>query len=83
MSDYYYKIDEDTRLDKIARCTYTHTQDVAAQVWNIAHNLGKLTPNIKVIDNNGDLVLGKIELIDKNNTNYIFNAATTGVAYLD
>jgi hypothetical protein len=44
---------------------YLHTQNVAAAVWHIVHNLGYY-PSVNVIDNAGTLIQGAVQHIDVN-----------------
>lgn len=61
--------------------SYTHTQSVAAQTWNIAHNLGK-RPAIHIEDVSGNQMIPQIIHIDSNNAQAVFgNATYSGTAY--
>jgi len=48
-----------------AFATYTHTQGVAASVWNIEHNLNRYV-QITIVDSGGNVVEGA-ESYDENN----------------
>jgi hypothetical protein len=58
---------------------FTFVQGVAASVWNVAHNLGKI-PAVTVIDSAGTEVEGEVNVIDNNNCQLIFSAPFTGTA---
>ncbi len=61
--------------------SYTHNQSIAAQTWNIPHNLGK-RPAIHIEDVSGNLMIPQIIHTDNNNAQAIFgNATYSGVAY--
>ena len=67
--------------ETIGDLTYTHTQSVAAQVWNISHNLGK-RPSIHIEDSSGNVMIPQIIHDDDNNARAIFgNATYSGTAY--
>lgn len=60
---------------------YTHSQSIAAQVWDIYHNLGKY-PAIQVANMSGTIMFPQIEHIDFNHAQAIFgNSTFSGVAY--
>jgi hypothetical protein len=60
---------------------YIHNQGMAAQVWNIAHNLGK-RPAIHIEDMSGNEMIPQIIHIDNNNAQAVFgNATFSGTAY--
>ena len=61
---------------------YTHMQSSAADVWTVAHNLGKY-PSATVLDSAGDQVEGALAYLDTNNLTISFSAAFGGVAYLN
>lgn len=61
--------------------SYTHTQSMAAQTWDIAHNLGK-RPAIHIEDMSGNEIIPHIIHIDNNNAQAVFgNANYSGTAY--
>jgi len=60
---------------------YVHTQSMAAQVWNINHNLGK-RPSIHIEDMSGNEIIPHIIHVDNNNAQAVFgNATYSGTAY--
>lgn len=61
---------------------FSFTQAVAATTWTIAHNLGKF-PSPIIVDTGGTEVEGEIRHIDQNNLEIKFNAAFSGVAYMN
>lgn len=65
----------------IADLHYIHTQGMAAQIWNITHNLGK-RPAIHVEDMSGNEMIPQIIHVDNNNAQAVFGSATfSGTAY--
>ena len=62
--------------------TFTFTQGVPANTWNITHNLNKF-PSITVIDTGNTVVTGEYTYIDTNNVTLTFSAAFAGKAYLN
>lgn len=62
--------------------TYTHTQIVPRNIWNIVHTLNK-RPSVSVVDSSGSLVMGETKYIDDNNIQITFSAAFSGSAYLN
>ena len=71
-------------LEKIKSITntYIYEQDVAANIWEINHNMGKF-PSVTVVDSAGSVVIGAIEYIDINNLKITFNSSFGGKAYLN
>jgi hypothetical protein len=61
---------------------FTFTQNSAAQVWSITHNLGK-NPSVSVADTAGSWVVGQVDYINDNELTITFNAPFPGVAYLN
>lgn len=60
---------------------YTHSQSIAAQVWDIYHNLGKY-PAIQVANVSGTMMFPEIRHIDFNHAQAVFgNSTFSGVAY--
>jgi len=62
--------------------TFNFTQGVAANVWNVTHNLNKF-PSATVVDSGGSVVEGCVDYIDKNNVTLTFSAPFTGKAYFN
>lgn len=62
--------------------TFTFTQSVPAEEWNIPHNLHKF-PSVTVVDSGGSVVIGEILYIDEDNITVAFQAAFSGKAYLN
>jgi hypothetical protein len=60
---------------------YIHTQNSAASVWTINHNLA-YKPNVVVVDSGGSVVEGTPAWISDNQITITFSAAFAGVAYL-
>lgn len=61
--------------------SYVHTQNSAASVWTIVHNLD-FQPNVTVVDSAGSEVEGDIEYVSGSTVQVTFSAAFGGVAYL-
>ncbi len=61
---------------------YTFNQRVPAEVWNIAHNMNKF-PSVSIVDSGGNVVIGNIDYVDRNNVQVTFNGAFSGSAYLN
>lgn len=59
--------------------SYTHTQSVAADVWQISHNLG-YKPNWEVRNDSGAVIEARIVHQNNNNTFVYVNPAMTGSA---
>ncbi len=70
-----------TKISGGGDLSYTHNQSIAAQTWNISHNLGK-RPAIHIEDVSGNEMIPQIIHTDNNNAQAIFgNATYSGVAY--
>jgi hypothetical protein len=61
---------------------YVHTQTIAADVWDIAHNLGKRA-SVMIVTSAGDVVEGDIHYVDDNNVQLSFGAPFGGFCYLN
>lgn len=61
---------------------YVFNQRVPAEIWNIAHNMNKF-PSVSVVDSGGNVVIGNIDYVDRNNIQVTFNGAFSGSAYLN
>lgn len=62
---------------------YTHTQAVAAQTWNVTHNLNTTSVNIQVYDNlNRVMIPDEIETLTPTTATITFNTSTAGRAVL-
>ena len=60
---------------------FTHTQNVAAAVWTVHHNLGR-APSVTVRDTAGDEIVGAVHFVDLDTLTITFSAATSGVAHI-
>jgi len=58
-----------------------YTQQSPSTVWNIAHTLG-FTPNITIVDDNGEVILCDLEYVSENSTIATFSEPISGTAYL-
>lgn len=61
---------------------YTHTQAVAAVVWEVRHGLNKY-PSVTVVDSAQNIVVGDVVYIDENNVRITFAASFSGKAYFN
>lgn len=61
--------------------SYTHTQGIESDSWEIEHNLG-FYPSVTVFLSSGDVVEGAIEHLDTNTLTITFSVAISGTAYL-
>lgn len=62
---------------------YVHTQNTAAAIWNITHNMGK-KPSVTIIDSAGSMVFAKLVYVDSNVIQINFNGQlTSGEAILN
>jgi len=68
------KTPEDLKL------SYSHTQNTAATVWTIPHNLGFQRVSVEVIDNAGNFVIPEIEYASANIVILTFANPVQGVA---
>jgi len=60
--------------------TYTHSQDVASDIWVVEHNLGKF-PSATIVDSGGTAVYGDIKYIDNMSLTISFSAIFSGKVY--
>jgi hypothetical protein len=61
---------------------YVHNQGLAAAVWNVTHNLGKL-PSVTVINSAGEEVVGEVNHTDNNSLTITFAGGFSGVATMN
>jgi len=61
--------------------SFVYTQNPAATVWVIIHNMGYV-PNVFTEDENGNDILGVITIINNNELTITFNSHIAGKAYL-
>jgi len=61
---------------------FVFQQAVAANRWDIRHDLGKY-PSVTVVDSGGNEVIGEVQYIDENQVVVIFSAPFSGAAYLN
>lgn len=66
----------------IADKHYTHTQNSAATVWLVNHNLGKY-PSVRCEDSTGADITGMVTDLSLNALTITFNSAVAGYAYLN
>ena len=60
----------------------THLQALAADIWQVVHNLGK-RPAVTVVDSAGATVEGSVSYLDSNRLSITFSAAFSGSAFLN
>ncbi len=61
--------------------SFVFTQDPAATVWVIIHNMGYV-PNVFMEDLNGNDILGVVAIVNNNEITITFNNPVAGKAYL-
>lgn len=64
------------------RQTYEHRQDLASEVWEISHPLGKY-PSVTVVDTAGNKVYGEVLYVSKSQVTVRFSSAFSGSAILN
>jgi len=62
--------------------SYLHTEDPAASVWTVNHNLGFLTPDVTCADTAGMEFMGDINYVTVNQLLIINAAPIAGTAYI-
>jgi hypothetical protein len=67
----------------VAESRFVFVQTAFLATWTIDHNLGKLYPNITVVDESSSLIICDISPLDANTLRLIFNYPTMGTAYLN
>lgn len=60
--------------------SYIHEQAVPSLVWHVVHNLGRLGPNVTVIDSAGERVFSGADYIDNNTLELTFGVPFGGIA---
>ena len=58
-----------------------YTQSSPSTIWNIAHTLG-FTPNLTIVDTQGNVVEGQIEYISPTQIQATFSEPIAGIAYI-
>lgn len=64
----------------IADNYYIHEQNIAAEIWNVVHNLQK-KPSVSTVDSSGVIVYGFVELLSDNELRITFKYPFAGKAY--
>lgn len=60
---------------------FTYTQTANLATWTVPHNLNKPYPNVVIVDNNGDQVIGfELSAIDNNTLTIKFKQPVPPVA---
>lgn len=62
--------------------TYTFNQEQASTKWMITHSLKFLYPEVRVIDNDGNIIIGDINYLTENYLEIEFSIPTAGAAYI-
>lgn len=62
--------------------TTTFSQNTAASVWVIPHNLDKF-PSVTVVDSANDVIIGDINYDSSDSLTISFSSETSGKAYLN
>jgi hypothetical protein len=62
--------------------SYTHTQNLAATVWIVNHNMGR-NPSITTVDTLGRPIFGEVQYVTTNQILVTFSTALSGTAYLN
>ena len=62
--------------------TYVHSQIASSVEWKIEHSL-KRYPSVTVVDTGGNVVVGSVQYIDKNNIIILFTCEFSGTVYLN
>lgn len=72
------------RLDNLDsdRLTYEFTQDIESEVWQVTHSLGFKHPAVRIIDKQGNTIIGDINYMTNNYLEIEFTVATAGIAYI-
>lgn len=68
--------------DLYKKTSHTHTQDAAATVWVVNHDMGK-NPSVSVVDTAGQEMMGEVRYGDLNNLTITFSHLVSGKAYLN
>jgi hypothetical protein len=61
---------------------YVHDQQVASDLWDITHGLGKYA-SVTVVDSAGDVCIGEVHYLNANRLTVAFRAPFSGAAYLN
>ena len=69
-------------VDGAAAQSFLWTQDVAAAVWTVPHNLGRAQPAVTVVDTAHSTVYGDVVYLDLNTAQIAFTVPFSGTAYL-
>jgi len=67
-------------VNSLQDISYVHTQSVASTTWVVNHNLNTRC-SVQVVDNTGNEIIGKIDWIDNNTVNVLFNIPVAGFVY--
>lgn len=72
------------RLDSIdtQASTYVFHQEESSKKWMITHSLKFLYPEVNIIDNDGNIIIGDINYLTENYLEIDFSIKTAGTAYI-
>lgn len=62
--------------------SFTFAQETPADVWTIAHNLGRF-PSVTTVDAVGREIVGAVDYVSENELTITFSAPVSGSAYLN
>jgi hypothetical protein len=62
--------------------TFVYSQDIPADTWTVAHNLGKY-PSVTVVDTANNVGIPDVQYIDNNNIVITLGSSFSGKAYLN
>ena len=81
--DYFTDADIEELVGQvIAQASYIYDQITASTTWLITHNLDKY-PSVTIVDTTGNVVLGDVEYISKDQLMVSFSSEFSGKAYLN
>ena len=64
----------------VTNLAFRFVQSTAANVWTVAHNLGKY-PSVSIVDSAGSLVTGEVKYLDLNTVQISFFANGAPAAF--
>lgn len=62
--------------------TFVFNQHTPSSTWKITHNMNKF-PSVSIVDSGGNIIIGNIFYIDRNNIELTFNGSFSGSVYLN
>jgi len=61
---------------------YVFNQLSPAEIWTVAHNLGKW-PAVTIVDDNDELIYADVEFVDNDSLTITFSTAVAGRAFIN